>query len=395
MKWEKKGHEFDDIGYLLKDKRNIFIYGAGESSRELIQLLEKINFWTNWKIFLIDGDQKKQEEGVDGYAVLKPEIFFAMEKKDFFVIAGAVGKTGDEIYSILVSRLPKDTIIFKSFYFIHTYLSVYFAYEHNKVFFASESILPSTLCNLNCRDCLNFTPYIKNHCTDTLEELKQTTDLFFSAVDLVYRFQITGGEPLLYKQLLPFLEYIDANYREKILRFEMVTNGTIVPDDATCRFFKEKNMYIFLDDYRMSLPDGEERYQQVKNKLLSYNIAFADNHVDEWMRMYVPEEDESSMEYSESALIKKYSACSVPWSTLWRGTISSCNYALYAAKAGLCNLGEMYDLKDFTAEKKKELVEFRLGFNEKGYVDFCKKCGGWININKRWCTPAIQVERKV
>ena len=27
-------------------------------------------------------------------------------------------------------------------------------------------------------------------------------------------------------------------------------------------------------------------------------------------------------------------------------------------------------------EKKKELIEFLINYNEKGFVDFCKKCSG-------------------
>jgi len=359
-------------------------------------LLEKINSWTNWSVSLIDSDRKKQEEGRFGYKVISPEAFFSMEKESYFVIAGAYGKAGEEIYAGLKAKLPKEAVIFKSFYFMHTYLSIYFLYIHNIVFFTSENMLPSTICNLNCRDCLNFTPYIKKHFTETLEELKHSVDLFFHAVDLVYRFQITGGEPLLYRELLPLLKYIDENYKEKILRFELVTNGTVVPGDDLCQFFRDKKMHIFLDDYRSALPNGEERYQQVKQKLMAYKVSFEDNYVAEWIRMYIPEEDEQQAEKNELQLRKKYHICNNPWSTLWKGLISSCNYTMYAAKAGLCewNKEDNYDLAEFTPEKKKELIEFRLRFSAKGYTEFCKKCGGWTDTNDRWCAPAIQAERK-
>ena len=397
MKWENKGHEFDEIGYLLKDKKNLYIYGAGISSGELIWLIKKVNRWANWNIYLIDKDEVKQREGRYGLDVLSPEQFFSMEKENYFVIAGAYGDIADEIYEILKTNLPEDAIIFKSFYFIYTYLTIYFAYVHDMVFFTSENMLPSTVCNLNCRDCLNFTPYIKKHSIESLDELKRTVDLFFGAVDLIYRFQITGGEPLLYKNLLPLLQYIDEKYRDKILRFEMVTNGTIVPSDELCEFMKEKEMYIFLDDYRMSLPDGEERYQKVKEQLIKHEVDFADNHVDRWIRMYIPEEDKHKDIPSEEALCNKFHVCNNPWSSLWHGMISSCNYTMYAAKADLCELKEeeYFYLEEFTPEKKKELIEFRLRFNKKGYTEFCRKCGGWTDTNVRWCQPAIQEERGI
>lgn len=395
MKWENKGHEFDNIGYLLKDKKNIFLYGAGGLTWELLEALHAIEEWTNWKIHLVDRDKKKQHEGRFGYRVLSPEQFFTMEKGQYFVVASAQGKVGKEIYALLREKLGEEAVIFTGFYFLYSYLSIYLAYVHDIVFFTSENMLPTTSCNLNCRDCLNFTPFIKEHYVESLEQLKKDVDLFFSAVDLVYRFQITGGEPLLYKDLVPLIEYIDDNYREKIVRLEMVTNGTIIPDDHICEVLKRRDIYVFLDDYRMSIQNLDERYEKVYWKLKKYKITFVDNHVERWIRMYVPEEDEG-MQLSEQALQRIYLKCSNPWSSLWQGKISSCNYAMYAAKAGICegDDSESYDLRQFSPEKKKELIEFRLRYCEKGYMEFCKKCGGWTETNQRWCQPAIQCERK-
>ncbi|MCM1183194.1 MAG: radical SAM protein [Roseburia sp.] len=395
MKWENKGHEFDEVGYLLKGKKNVFLYGAGGIAWELLEVLHAVEAWTNWKIYLVDRDEKKQREGRFGHSVLSPERFFSMEKEDYFVIACAQNNAGDEIYALVKERLDKDAVIFKAFYFLHSYLPIYFVYMHDMVFFTSESMLPSTACNLNCRDCLNFTPYIKKHYVEPLEQLKEDVDLFFGAVDLVYRFQITGGEPLLYKDLVSLIEYIAENYRNRILRFEIVMNGTVIPDDSVCEVLKKRDMYVFLDDYRMSVKGMEEQYEKVYWKLNKYRIAFADNYVEQWIRMYIPEEDEGT-ELSEQVLRQKYRKCNAPWSSLWQGKISSCNYAMYAQRAGLCGKheDESYDLRQFSAEKRKELVEFRLRYCEKGYMEFCQKCGGWTDTNERWCQPAIQCKRE-
>ena len=39
---------------------------------------------------------------------------------------------------------------------------------------------------------------------------------------------------------------------------------------------------------------------------------------------------------------------------------------------------------------KKKLVEFRLGYNEKGYTNFCKKCMGFSPKNTNVRVPAEQ-----
>lgn len=38
---------------------------------------------------------------------------------------------------------------------------------------------------------------------------------------------------------------------------EMLTNGTVVPSDTMCQFLHDKKIYVFLDDYRLALPDSE------------------------------------------------------------------------------------------------------------------------------------------
>ena len=42
---------------------------------------------------------------------------------------------------------------------------------------------------------------------------------------------------------------------------------------------------------------------------------------------------------------------------------------------------------------KKELMEFRLGYSEKGYVDFCRQCDGYFN-NPYHVMPAEQMDNK-
>ena len=67
-------------------------------------------------------------------------------------------------------------------------------------------------------------------------------------------------------------------------------------------------------------------------------------------------------------------------------------YSLYAHKAGLVNDcdTDYYNLVDFDEAKKKELLEFRLRYNKRGYTSFCEKCAGFSVINKNYYYPAIQ-----
>ena len=96
---------------------------------------------------------------------------------------------------------------------------------------------------------------------------------------------------------------------------------------------------------------------------------------------------------SEDHLIAHRSDCSQSWQELRDGKIYSCNYAAYATVAGIAgeqDLEETYDLTSFTSNKKKELIEFRLGYTAKGYTNFCKKCRGFTPNNIEKMKPAQQ-----
>lgn len=393
MIWKNKGHEFEELGKRLASASKLYLYGIGSDGQEILQMLDGTKKWIHWDIRLVDRNPKFQREGCRGRRVLSPEEFYDEATGDYLVVACPFSAMCNEITELLLSHgIPKERII-SGFEFSFTCVPLYFLYRHNMVFFTSQNIVPSTICNLNCRDCLNFTPYIKKHTVHTLEEEKADVDVFFRAVELIFRFQITGGEPLLYPHLHELIEYIDQNYRSHILRLEMVTNGTVIPSDELCDYLAQKDMYLFLDDYTMTLDAPlAARHDQVKEQLARHGVRFSDNHVDRWFRLYPPL---TQRDRSPAGLANLFDTCSNPWSTIENGRISACNYALYAAKAGVCddNADEYYDLRGFDESQKAALIEFRLRCNHKGYTAMCGKCEGFSVINQNWCEPAIQTPK--
>ena len=89
--------------------------------------------------------------------------------------------------------------------------------------------------------------------------------------------------------------------------------------------------------------------------------------------------------WSDEKLIKHRSECNQSWQELRDGKLYNCNYAAYATVAGIAgeqDVEEIFDLTKFNNEKKKELIEFRLGYTTKGFTNFCKKCRGFTQENK-------------
>lgn len=73
MKWKHKGREFESIGYQLKDKKTMIIYGAGDYAEDILNVYEGSECKDSWKLWLVDRDEKKQQEGKRGYRVMSPE----------------------------------------------------------------------------------------------------------------------------------------------------------------------------------------------------------------------------------------------------------------------------------------------------------------------------------
>ena len=279
----------------------------------------------------------------------------------------------------------------KDFFLIEEFLSVYYAYKYNKVYFSSISFLPSTRCNLNCRYCLNFNPFAKEFFVRDLPSLKMDVDLFFQCVERIMLFHISGGEPFLYKNITDIIEYIDSNYGNKIDKLRTVTNGTIIPSDKVCNKLSKCNIEVTIDDYTNALPKTKNKLDMLVKKFKEYGIKHYINKVDNWINLAPEATDFSNM--PEDFLIKHRDECTQSWQELRNGKLYNCNYASYASVAGIAgeeDIEEVYDLSQYNSSKAKELIEFRLGFTTKGYTNFCKTCRGFKSTNNIDVPAAMQ-----
>ena len=217
-------------------------------------------------------------------------------------------------------------------------------------------------------------------------------DLFFLCVDRIMLFHVSGGEPLIYKYTADLIEYIDKNYGDRIDTLRTVTNGTIVPDERVLKKLSNCNVEITVDDYREEIPHFKERFDELIRKFEEYHIKYYINKVNSWIDLAPERTDFSSK--NDKWLEKHRESCSQSWQELRDGKLYSCNYAAYATVAGIAgeqDLEEVYDLNTFNNDRKKELIEFRLGYTTKGYTNFCKKCRGFTPDN----TELVEVARQV
>ena len=383
MKWKNMGHEYDFAYTNIKDKKRFYLFGAGDYGTQFIKIIEsKINI-----VGYIDNDPDKQGKVINGYRCFSLNEVILDSDESIIVTMSQIARV-EPVEQLKNAGYVKND----SFFVIEEFLSIYFAYKHNKVYFSSISFLPSTACNLNCKNCLNFNPFTKQFYVREWEDLKKDIDLFFSCVDYIMLFHVSGGEPLIYKHTADLIEYINKNYGDRIGTLRTVTNGTIVPKEEVLEKLSKCNVEITVDDYRKAVPRFNDRFKQLIDKLEEYNIKYYINTVESWIDL-APEKTDYTL-WSDEKLEAHRESCNQSWQELRDGKLYSCNYAAYATVAGIAgdqDLEEVYDLRQFTSEKKKELVEFRLGFTTKGYTNFCKTCKGFTPENNVNVDVAVQV----
>lgn len=382
MKWKNRGHEYDDVFQNIMKKNAFYLFGAGDYGRQFYQIfkdeLEIVSY--------VDNDTHKQKAIFNGIECIS---FDKIPRKDDVGIIVTMSQIARIKPIEQLERAGYKRNI--DYFVIEDFLSIYFVYKYDKVYLSSISFLPSTICNLKCRNCLNFNPFAKKFYAREWTDLTKDVDLFFSCVDHIMLFHVSGGEPMLYKHTADLIEYIDRKYGDRIDTLRTVTNGTIVPKDEILDKLAKCKVEITVDDYREAVPKFRDNFDKLIQKLEQYNIKYYINKADSWIDL-APDKTDYSY-YSEEQLEKHRSECNQTWQELRDGKLYSCNYAAYATVAGIVgaqDLEEVYDLRNFTTEKKKELVEFRLGYTTKGYTNFCKTCRGFTPENSEEVDPAVQ-----
>lgn len=387
MKWRNRGHEYDDMYQKIIEKNRFYLFGAGDYGKQFMRIFKSEIQIKGY----IDSDISRHGNMIDGKTCNSLEDI-SLGENDGIIVTMSQAARVSALEQLRALGYRKNT----DYFMIEEFLSVYHVYKNDKVYFSSISFLPSTACNLNCRYCLNFNPFAKQFYVREWKELVQDIDLFFSCVDHIMLFHVSGGEPMLYKYTADLLEYIDKNYGDRIDTLRTVTNGTIVPKEKILQKLSMCDVELTVDDYRDQVPQFNTQFEELIRKLEEYHIKYYINKADSWIDLAPERTDNTS--WTEDKLIMHRDNCNQSWQELRGGKIYSCNYAAYASVAGIAgeqDLEEIYDLSDFSSDKKKELVEFRLGYTTKGYTGFCRKCRGFTLENSEGVEPAVQLTQKI
>jgi hypothetical protein len=378
MKWQKRGHEFDKEAKKILSVPNIiekcYIFGAGLLGKTLLVLLKAYNY----EVSFIDNSIDKQGTKVKGTDIISLDKY--LQKKDGLIVIAASADNTVRIGKQLerhVLKHGKDFLLYEEF--INYIFPIISVYGFNKTYVSLSQISLTERCSLKCKKCAHGCYAVDNKTSIdlTLNQVYKSADSFFSKVDFAREFVLIGGEPLLYRNLAQAISYVGERYRGQIGIYSITTNGTIVPDEIVMDACKKYNVLIRISNYSRQISRLRERHKELISALEKNGVSYIlGKEETQWMDYGFEFVNRSE---NEEELIKVFDACKTPCREVRENKFYYC----VMARSVSDNLGYYVGEKDYldlerldSLEYKKELLEFTLGYSEKGYLDMCHHCNG-------------------
>lgn len=256
----------------------------------------------------------------------------------------------------------------------------------------------TTYCNLRCKHCLAFIPYYKDPSHVSIEEAKRVLRTYFEVVDSVEHFTVTGGEPLLNKDVCRILKEVFLYESQVTGSIDFVTNSTIEISDDILDVFEEHKEHckIVLSDYG---PDLSTKIDRIRKKLeqrgINYRVSkfYGDDlYYDGWIDFtdqslkWTTEQEREENAQKCIQRIGKYFA-------IYDGELHSCSRSFWRIKQGIIPKikGEYVDLLNdhmSIEEKREDLMKMC----EMKSSTSCAHCVGLRNGVPR-VKPAQQLPR--
>lgn len=379
MIYQYVGHELDKEAEIWTSNNNqYYIWGAAGKGTTFIQRYSsKLNIKA-----VVDKDEKKQGQELLGVKIISPE--------DLQITGGKI-IICTEAYREVAKQLDEHGLLENADYIdFKRFATIYDWYIEGKVYINRVDVSVTNRCTLNCEGCNMLMPYYCNPKDRKLEDIKKDLDVFFQWVDTVEDLNLLGGEPLLYPDLVEVLQYIQDNYRDKIIDIYMFTNGTCNLSEKLLEVSHRIGVIYDISDYTNGLPRLEARLEKFQKILSENSIRFINKKMDFWLDFGFATADHSRD--SEEQKVAFFHQCGAPFRGLRNQKFYYCHLEASAVELGEWKEqeGDAFLLDPYDADRKIELLEFNLGYSKRGYPSICMKCEGCCSKTR----IAVAVQRK-
>lgn len=350
----------------------LIIYGFGKSGQANTNM-----FLKEFEVpFIIDNNAAYKGKMYRNIPIINLEQYRDIQKPEDKIVIIASGGAYLSIKESLAQIGKHENIDYVG---MDTFVNEWYWRFHHKVCLGRVTVSVTTSCTLNCRYCNMFIPYFKDSEAFDVRILCEDADLFFSLVDYVTSFTVVGGEPFLYKELATYLNYIEERHGDKIGNLQIITNGTILPNEEVLFVVKKWDIEVRISDYTEIVP-YRKRLDDFVRLLEDRAIDYVVFKQDMWLDFGLPNE-KINMGNSEEELRRHMLSCNSMCHLIYNGYYYYCSRAWCAEKAGLFCLedGDKIDLTELAKKPsgKEELLHYHMGNMKNGYLSYCKVCRGY------------------
>ncbi len=382
MKFDQSIHSFDKF---IKEWNSDIEYVLFGASKECVQFIRTMDFlFGNHRLkikYIVDHDIKNKTtlNNIDEIS-----SFFRKSKDIQTNRSGIKLIHIDDFDFNSNEKVIITTDVYRNFYkeFLEKHNINYTTYKHisaiwplkykDLVHIFQTDVLVTEKCTLACSHCNMFMPHFTSPNHRSIDIIKSDIDSFFNIVDYVSVFHLVGGEPFLHPQIEDIIKHVLSNYIDKIDKFIITTNATILPKESTLELLRTNDVILSVSDYTDEL---EHIQVKVKKVLDSYKS----NDINHYVRTEIEWYDFGDLRISNgmtpNQLIEHFDRCTAPFRGLNDGKFYYCHLNTSAVRTNLFPLNDNDYLK-IDNVSKEELLKFDLGYTDLGYITFCQNCNG-------------------
>jgi len=264
----------------------------------------------------------------------------------------------------------------------------------SEVFVERLTLRPTLACNFSCKYCNEYSPHYSPSQVQPLDAVLRDLDRAMELIDRVRIFEVSGGEPLMYRPLPQVLRHI-GGYSGRFEFFSLVTNGSIRFGDDVLSALQEmgQKVRVILDDYG---PELSKHAQGNVELLAGRSIRFeqrdqyANVHLNGWLDF-----SDLTLKHDEDSAKRLFAECVCPQKLHWvvtlhNGRLYPCHVLRRCTELGIVteNPRECINIHD------KSLTDGEIRCNIMGLygldvLSACRYCGGFVEGRER-IVPAEQ-----
>lgn len=238
----------------------------------------------------------------------------------------------------------------------------------------------TTYCTLRCKHCSNILPYYKNRRHLPEDIVKRSLDALFSNIDYCGTLSIAGGEALTYPYLIEII-YHTEKYRDKIGTFALITNGTLVPNNAVMDALRKNNITLYISKY----PIKESKADEVYERTNAAGVNCISLTYDSWFdvcRIIPPDANQEDVQ-------NRFKNCKSRVQSIFDGKLWYCPFMAHAHHMSIIKPDEN-NYVDLLSDEPSLREKIRQYIEQINYIPGCIRCSGYYGIYGKWIPAAEQ-----